>query len=75
VDKVTVLVNDLLTTLMKADIEIRDIDIPEQMSWCKDPPSHSVFMKIGNFQTTFMGGCANKHFVVENYPYHKLPEH
>jgi hypothetical protein len=41
----------------------------------RNEPYHSIFMKIGHSQKTFMGGCASKHFKVDGFPYHpKLKE-
>jgi len=62
----------LIREFAKAGIDIRDIDVHDGG---RNEPYHSIFMKIGHSQKTFMGGCASKHFKVDGFPYHpKLKE-
>jgi hypothetical protein len=71
VDEVVKSFHNLIRGYANVGIEIRDIDVVE----CYNEPYHVIFMKVGSNNTTFMGGCANKHFKVDGFPYHpKLKE-
>ncbi len=62
----------LIREFAKAGVDIRGIDVRDSGL---NEPYHDIFMKIGHSQTTFMGGCASKHFKVDGFPYHpKLKE-
>lgn len=72
VDEVTVSVNNLIRGLSNSGVLIRDVDVIDGGRSIE--PYHSVFLKIGHFQNTFMGGCASKHFTVEGFPYYPKRE-
>jgi len=74
VEEVTTPFHNLIRGFANVGIDIRNIDVVDGGRY-KEEPYHTIFMRIGHSQTTFMGGCASKHFKVDGFPYHpKLKE-